>query len=466
MDGHWKVTISEDRLQAELELCSTDHKWSFDELLHMLKTKGIIHGVKEDVIERMNQHPTLVEYPVLIAVGTPPKSGKDAYLLKEEYNEESGRRERLNYLNYRYTASVKQGSLIATMIPPTPGFNGMDVLGHVIPANNGELSKVSAGRNVIQNNHHFYSLIDGEISLTEKNLSVNPIFQVDGDLEYKQGEINFDGNVIIKGNVLSGCIIKANGDIKIFGMVEEATLQANGHILIKGGVSGGKTGFIRANGSIHVNYLNQAAVWSGQDIHVHKSILHSRLEAKGSILSHQAILIGGTLTSKGNIHVKEIGNHLFAKTEICLEENNQSYLRLCEITSDLMRLKENHTKLTKIEEKILKAARLAGRMSVEHRQLLIKQKATKNHLSTKISKLMDEQAKLAKHNLAHTGGQLFVYESLFPNTKINYGKYAKLFSQKYHHITISFSKSEFIIAPINEIEKNKNQSTETPLLRS
>src|SRR5690606_12118002 len=82
-----------------------------------------------------------------------------------------------------------------------------------------------------------YAVIDGQVSITENDkINVFPIFEVKGDVDFRVGNIDFVGMVLIRGNVLSGFKIKATGDIRIMGEVEAADLEAGENIEIMAGV--------------------------------------------------------------------------------------------------------------------------------------------------------------------------------------------------------------------------------------
>lgn len=452
MKGIFTLKVSSDCLKAvldKLNIPESEKAYSTADLIRFIEEEGVTFGLNDKLINEICDFPNKLCFPLVIAEGIPAKDGMDAYLVKEEYSKQSGRRNRLNYLNDSYTSKVDNGSIIATVIPATPGFDGMNVYGETIRPKPGGDLKIEPGKNVIRHQQQFFSLIDGEISLTDKFLSVNPVHIVEGDLVPANGKLQFNGNVIITGNVSTGCQIEAEGDIKIYGMVENSTLLAEGNIIISGGISGGNSGLITAKGNINVNYLNQAIVKAGENVYVHKSILHSDVEAKGSILSHQAVVIGGSLSSRVSIHVKDAGNHSFTNTVFNLLEVQDESSRLNDINEELIKLNVLINKLIKLEEKSHKAASVTGRLSEKQRHLLMKQKTTKQHLLSQISKLTDEHNRLKGEIQSHKNVCLYVYGSIYPHVKVNFGKYAKNFKQKHKQVKVFFYNREFVVQAIN-----------------
>ena len=68
------------------------------------------------------------------------------------------------------------------------------------------------GKNVVCNPEMtiMYAAIDGLFTLTGgETINVFPIYEVNGDVDYHTGNIDFVGTVVIRGNVLTGFRIRA-----------------------------------------------------------------------------------------------------------------------------------------------------------------------------------------------------------------------------------------------------------------
>src|SRR5690606_27653982 len=114
-----------------------------------------------------------------------------------------------------------------------------------------------------------------------------PVYEVSGDLDMKTGNIDFVGNVVIRGNVPNGFEIKAKGDIHVYGTVESAFLYSEGSIFVNAGIVGQGNGKIYAKNNLHTTFINQGNIEVENDVHVSQSILHSTVIAGGSIYCEQ-----------------------------------------------------------------------------------------------------------------------------------------------------------------------------------
>ena len=74
------------------------------------------------------------------------------------------------------------------------------------------------------------------------NIAVYPISNIDSDIDYHTGNIDFNGDVVISGSVQPQFSVKATGTISIGGYVEPGEyISAGGDILVKRGVVGANT---------------------------------------------------------------------------------------------------------------------------------------------------------------------------------------------------------------------------------
>src|SRR5690606_13235248 len=112
-------------------------------------------------------------------------------------------------------ANVKAGQMIAERVPPEPGVPGIDVTGEPIPPKEGKEVWIKPGKNVVLSPEKtaLYAAIDGLVSQSEdERINVFPVYEVNGDVDYRVGNIDFVGTVVIRGNVLTGFRVRTAGD--------------------------------------------------------------------------------------------------------------------------------------------------------------------------------------------------------------------------------------------------------------
>ncbi|KAB2337535.1 DUF342 domain-containing protein [Cytobacillus depressus] len=451
MEKHFRIIITKDRLTAKLDLIAKiENSFSIEmqDVLQLLSNEKVSVGIKNDILLKICENPNSINYPTTIAEGIQPKDGMDAYLLNEIRSSKKESREKFNFRNVLQIPSVSTGQLLASIVPSTPGTDGMDVLGNKIPAKNGKPLKIKPSKNTILSGTSFYSTLEGQLSLTNHFISVNPIFEVNGDLDLKTGNIDFIGNVIINGNVPNGYKIRAGGDVRIFGLVEAANIIAGGNIIISGGVSGGNKGVLTAEGNIQATYLNQAIVNAKQDVIVESSILHSRVQAGSSIQCSKAIIIGGILIAHKEIHVKEVGNQLFTKTDMQMTIDLSLVEKEQALKIEKAELTDNISKLINIEKKLNEVAKKSGSLTPKQRITILKQRSTKQHIEKQLSLINEELWQLEEVKKEAEQLSIYIYESIYPNTSFQFGKYALKLQHKQSKARYFLQDGEIISKPI------------------
>jgi uncharacterized protein len=455
----YKVKLSHDRLTAELilDIGSKDKAFSVDELMNILKEEKIVFGVKRDVVTKISEDPNSIEYPITIAVGESKVDGADSYLRNELQQNSLEDHKVFNFRSVIHIPSVRKGQLLASVVPPMNGRHGTDVTGKTIPAKPGRPLRIKPGNNVVLESEQFFAACDGQVSITQKSISVNPVFEVKGDLDLRTGNIDFVGNIAIRGNVPSGYELKAGGDIVVDGLVEAANLYAEGNIIIKGGVAGAMKGKVSAGGNVLANYLNQVNVKAGQDIIVKSSILHSKLTAASNVDCRTGTIIGGTISAGRNISVKELGNELFTKTELAVGWDPLLEKAELETLQSIETAKANIRKLTEIEVKLAEIGNRSGALTAEQKQMIAKQRNTRRNVEAGLAELLSELEFLQIEKQDRLFSSLYVYDRVFPNTKVFFGKYAILTNQFYKKVSFHLENSEISIHTIVD--------TESPLVR-
>src|SRR5690625_138761 len=221
---------------------------SEENLLNFLNEYKITFGIDQKVVQLIAKNKiSIKKFPMTIARGIPPKKGTDGSITyKLDYSSEVDRNSNWNFRDIMRIPSVKANQKLATITLPTKGEEGINVLGQKVKAQHGKPIQINAGINVKFNEDDlsFYSSIDGQVSITERDIKVHPVYEVNESLSMKTGNLDFVGSIIIKGDVPTGYTVKAKGDIKIFGIVEAATIISDGSVFVAEGLAGLQKGNI------------------------------------------------------------------------------------------------------------------------------------------------------------------------------------------------------------------------------
>lgn len=456
MNSHFDIHVSKDRLTAEISLKNEifeDTEITVDQLKEILKVRRVVFGIKEDVLQEICKDIYGIDYPITVAEGIMPEKGRDGYLInKTELDDEQKTEEddgkAFNFRNVMKIKSVKNGQLLAKIVEATMGIPGKDVYGNTIQAKNGKPLRLRPGKNVLYHMDSVFATTDGQISITPNTVNVFPVFEVNGDLDLKTGNIDFIGNVIIRGNVPTGYSIKAGGDIKVIGLVEGAHLVAGGSVSISGGIAGAYKGSVEAGVDILANYLNQAVCKAGRNVSVESYILHSSITSGGKVVCRKGHIIGGETSAMESIEAIDFGNQHYMQTVLYVGSPPKNLEREAEIHKELKETREALKKLGALFERIKKRQLTHGHITEQDQLLLKKQQLTVSTQEEHLHEL--EQELLRLRGEGHMDSNVFLKAKgvIYPNTQIHFGKYSKPVQSKIQAVKIYLEYGEIVSSPL------------------
>lgn len=350
------VRISDDYYKAfvSVEFNAPSVKIKPDEIVSVLKDKNIVFGLKYNVIERICSESKTV-FNEMIAEGIPHENGSDAKI-ELNFNKEHRAKPqiledgRVDFKNMGFVEIVRTGDILATKIPLTKGKNGTTVTGKVIRAKDGKEAVFKIGKNVKLSSDGLsvISEVDGTIVYDNDKFSVIQMLEIKGDIGVETGNISFQGQVIVNGNVTSGYEVVCEGDLVINGVVEGATLKSGGNLTISRGIQGHDTADITCFGQLTSNFINSATVYCKGDIEA-GAIMNSNVKSDGKITvkGKKGLIVGGEITSKSDIEANIVGSEMGIITSIKLGVDIEVIEELKTLTHEVKELIDMHDKLDK-----------------------------------------------------------------------------------------------------------------------
>jgi Predicted polymerase, most proteins contain PALM domain, HD hydrolase domain and Zn-ribbon domain len=455
------VTISPDNLSAVLYFHKAvdNFRCTADQLNDYLRSRGVVFGIREDVLESIARDPKAYFYTqTVVAVGQPPIDGKDGTIrlvvdLDEEerkpVEQEDGT---VNFKELTKLRNVKKGQLIAERIPAESGIPGKAVNGETIPAKDGKEARFRVGKNVVVNPEHtaMYAVIDGMVAKTEREkINVFPVYEVNGDVDYKTGNIDFVGTVVIRGNVLTGFRVKAGGDIRIIGGVEGAEIEAEGSVEISGGIMAGNKGFVKTGRNVRCSFIQDANVFAGEDIIVSQSIMHSNIRAARSVICYGAkgLIVGGSVQAGEIVKARTIGNTLSTATSIEVGVAPELRAELNQLRSQQRQQSESLDKTNKALA-LLDQMAAAGQLSGD--KLLMRSKlATTKRQTVEEMEIVKERILEIEKLLEDTeNARVEAVGTIYGGTRIVIGRYTRFVKEPCSRVYFKLADGEITMLPL------------------
>lgn len=296
-----------------------------DAVKKLLSDNSVTSGINETLISAICQKKKYMQI-FEIARGTEAVNGKDGYIVEryERQNSIKIREDENGNLNYKELNNVKSihaNDIICDIVYPVEGIDGLRVDGKIIAARQGKKPKIPQGRNISfsEDKTQLISDKDGELVFKDGVFLVNELLTIDHDVDNASGNIDFTGDVLIKGDVREGFSVKAEGNITIKGTAEGATIVSASNVIIERGMTGGGKGVIRASGDIRCKFLENCTASARGDIYADQ-VMYSELSSGGSlyIAGKKGSVTGGKLIAGKAINANVIGaaNNSCLKTDI------------------------------------------------------------------------------------------------------------------------------------------------------
>lgn len=345
------IRISPDNMTVMLVL-PDDKEYGSSDILDMLKAQGVVQGVnKEAIADAVDNRKFNV--PIEIARGKAPVDGVDGRFDWLFTSNKSGlirnMTEELDYKEAKLFEVVMEGQPLAKYVPATSGTFGFNVCGKLVNPKKGKELPPLIGRGIVvsEDRKVYTAGAGGRVLESDGRIDIRKVKVIEGDVSDETGAVKFDGDVIVKGNVLPGGSLEATGDIQIDGFVERANIVCERSLLVKEGILGGKVSRIKVSECVYSRFLENASIYAGMDI-ITDYIIDCNIECGGKLrtIGKKGGIIGGQIYAFEGVETNDIGNQAHVPTAIAIGLNKKIFDEYSEIAKELEK-KESELKTFK-----------------------------------------------------------------------------------------------------------------------
>jgi uncharacterized protein (DUF342 family) len=319
----FKIVVSSDRMQVTARFYAPSvggGRTSMDEIMFGLTKSGVKKGVKEEAINAFLSSPQYCT-DIIIAEGQEPRQGSNAhveYFFETDPNSKPTLKEdgSVDFFHLNNIVHCTAGQLLAKLTPEDRGEPGFTVTGEVVRPHEvkGHAFKKSNNITISEDKLTVTANVDGHVTLVGNEIFVANIYQVE-NVNSATGNIEFEGSVIVTGNVFSNFSVKAKGNIEVEGVVEGASLESGGDIILRRGMKGMGRGTLKAAGNVISQFIENAKVEAGGNVAT-DAILHSEITASDeiSVTSKKGFITGGRVCAGRLVQVKTLGSQMGSDT--------------------------------------------------------------------------------------------------------------------------------------------------------
>ena len=383
------------------------------EIIKDLQYLGVKHGIDNQIIEQILSHREYGE-AYKIAVGTQPRDGSDGYI-EYKFNTELKPRPKMNddgtvdFHTLENINHVNKGDVVAVLHKEDRGDDGIDVLGRRVPPRKVKHVIFRYGRNLSQSEDgtELMSQVSGHVILENDKIFVSNVLEL-VNVDNSTGDIDYEGDVVVKGNVLAGFTVKATGDITVSGIVEGATVIAA------------------------------------------DSILHSKVTAKSTIKAsgRNGLIIGGDVKAVNMIEAKTIGNAMGTNTSVGVGVDPSMKRRVDELKNSLGKLGDNKIQLNQLLNALRKKQDSEGGLDEAKHELQMKTMRNVIMLEQEINKQKKELEELRCQIGEEKHACIKVSDAAYAGVKLTFGDQCMFLKQKYDYCQFVKEGADIKSAPI------------------
>ena len=325
----------------------------------------------------------------------------------------------VNFHELDVISPVCKDDLLATLKPAVQGTPGMDVYGNILKPASVKVQFLKQRKNIYlsEDGLRLHSMVNGHVSLVDNQVFVSNNYEVPSNVDASTGNIKYNGDITVQGNVNTGYRVEATGDIIVNGVVEGAYLIAGGQIILMRGIQGMGRGVLEAGTNIISKFIESAEVHAGGTITA-EAILHSHISAKGDITvgGKRGFISGGEVKSATAIIAKTAGSVMGTVTLLEVGVDPEILQKYHSVEKNSVEKQKEIASLLQQITLVAKKMKSGGGQNVSSALMSLN-----NERVLKEQELKELQKELAEYNLMFNemqGGYVLIDDVIHPGCKL------------------------------------------------
>ncbi len=296
-----------------------------DAILEELKKARVSFGLDDALIEDIVSNKWYDKW-FAIANGIAPINGENgevSYLFSEQVDGVPEEDER-GFVDYKERGLIRntiKGTKIALITSPTQGKEGTSVRNRPLKQVVGKEAIIKLGQNTDFNENKSAVIAKENGNLIFKNgaFNIEKTIVIPENVDLTTGNIDFIGEVVVKGDVTEGFTVKGDGGVIVNGTVAHATIVSGKDLTIKHECIGST---ITAKGKGLISFAESSKIKCQESL-IGEAFMLCDIFCKGEIdvTKGKGLLSGGKIVATENITANIIGTKNFIKTSIYVGNN-------------------------------------------------------------------------------------------------------------------------------------------------
>ncbi|MGI6578200.1 MAG: DUF342 domain-containing protein [Eubacteriales bacterium] len=454
IDAWAEVDVAADNMSASIVLHGPENGGkdiTADDVIELLKSQKIVYGIKDSLISQMVSERRYEERFVGVS-GLPVKNGVDGRIIEllprtKTISFVENDRGDVDFKNLDIVNQVNEGTVICEIVQPEDPVPGKDIFGNEINGRPGVMPAVPSGENtyISEDGTKLIAGKDGNLVYSNNRFSVRLQFEVSNNVDASTGNIDFIGDVIIRGSVLEGYEVKAGGNVVVYGVVEGAHIVAGGNVQLKQGINGMGKGLIEAKGDITSRFFENCTAKAGGSIST-EYILHSNIYSGNSInaTGSRSSIIGGVCSALQTITVANIGNRMNTMTTIMLGATTEMIEERKRLLVEVSELERKHHNLT-LDSRYIESRIQENTLTAKHCEILLRLQNEYPEVSQRLEECRSQLMVLDELISNNTNTRL-TCRQMYPPTRISIGREVIIVQEERYRCEVYYSEGEIKFA--------------------
>jgi uncharacterized protein (DUF342 family) len=426
------IHISDNRRNARISIDADELNFpSKDEIYTAIEKAGIVAGIDDTVIRDILTN----KYPVNDVIFASSENNKNVirdnlvwYIDLADYQKPKITVEgKADFKHLNQIELVKKNQELVSQVPHGSPQHCRLVTGEEILSDHNYFQSIK-GKNVelSEDGLTLTAAIDGCAFWKSGKLNVDNIYHVSGDVDYRTGNIKFNGTVLIDGDVRSGFQVSASGSIFINGNVEAAEVfSENGDVIIKSGVLGKNRAKIQAGNNLHCRFLQDATVGVKNDVIIEHYAINSGISAAGKVflIQNEGLIRGGKAFARDGMSAVEVGSPQFIATNIGISGSSKADEELKEWNLDglISELKTKSSRILKKVEFLRLLEKRFNHLSAEKQADLVQSLREIDEIEERIKKIEEKKNIILKKSDEEDDRTIMIEKTIHKGVKITIG---------------------------------------------
>lgn len=409
-----EVSVSQDGLEAFLKV-SPEHGETVTEkqLEEALLEHQIRYGIDYEVLKSIVEQKRFF-MELQVAKGLAPVDGKDGYY---EYLFETDVDVRpkilkdgsVDYKSMGEVPVVEENQELVRYHSATLPVSGKNVYGSEIAGRKGRDLLRLKGRGFLlsEDKKVYRAALTGKATIKGNDLTVSSVLVIDNDVSTSSGGVHFAGDIVIKGNVLTGAEVWAKGNIEVDGCVEAAVLTAGKNVVLKNGMQGNGKGIIKAGKNVSGKFFEQVTIEAKENVSANAAMnCNITCGDAVNIAGRFGIIVGGKVQALREIEATIIGNMSETRTVLEVGTAEDLYGRLGHLGE---KIRQAELELLKLKGAMEKTEPQNDKM--KNMRIKIEREAELAELGKEKQEVLDKMAKASN-------AKIIVLKSIYPGTRL------------------------------------------------